>query len=236
MSHREQPWNFGNLSPTEFQAHVRNSVPGYELGHQIVLSLSDHFVRENSVVYDLGCGPGDLLADLAGRHEMRKGVQFIGVDIEPSMVEAARASTKPWPSVQVIEADAVDFTGVDIDLVIAYYAMQFIEAGPRSGLVKQIFDSLNPGGALVLFEKFRGQTGFEQDLMQYLYTEFKLQQEFSEKEIVSKTRSIAGELLPFSRQDNSTMLELAGFKTVIKLFTAICFEGIVAVKPPVSAS
>lgn len=43
--------------------------------------------RDGDLVVELGCGPGDILADVARAHP---GVEFLGLDIDRGMVEHAR--------------------------------------------------------------------------------------------------------------------------------------------------
>ena len=40
-------WNFHGETALNFDDHVSKSVPGYNEGHEIILSLSDYFVTKN---------------------------------------------------------------------------------------------------------------------------------------------------------------------------------------------
>ena len=59
-------WSFGGSTSEHFEEHVRRSVPLYDVGHQLVAAISDFFLANDSVCYDLGCGTGELLANLGG--------------------------------------------------------------------------------------------------------------------------------------------------------------------------
>ena len=39
-------WNFGEGVEKKFDSHVRKSVPGYDLSHQLVSLLSDPFIKK----------------------------------------------------------------------------------------------------------------------------------------------------------------------------------------------
>lgn len=65
---RNASWSFGGTTPQHFDSHVSKSVPRYKDGHDIVLSLSDFFVKSDSVCYELGSSTGTLTRQLAQRH------------------------------------------------------------------------------------------------------------------------------------------------------------------------
>ncbi len=52
--------------------------------------ISDFFIKENSVVYDLGCSTGSYLKTLALRHYSKKQVIFYGVDVVKQMINFAK--------------------------------------------------------------------------------------------------------------------------------------------------
>lgn len=80
-----------------------------------------------------------------------------------------------------------------------------------------------------MFEKVRAPDARFQDMMSSLYVDFKLQQGFSEQEIVNKSRSLKGVLEPFSTQGNIDLMKRAGFVDIMTVFKHLCFEGFLAV-------
>jgi tRNA (cmo5U34)-methyltransferase len=63
-----------------------------------------------------------------------------------------------------------------------------------------------------------------------VYVEFKLDNGFSEAEIINKARSIKGVMEPFSSQGNTDMLKRAGFVDIVTVQKYVCFEGFLAIK------
>jgi tRNA (cmo5U34)-methyltransferase len=116
------------------------------------------------------------------------------------------------------------------DLVTSYYTIQFVRPSVRQQLIDRIYQSLQWGGAFVLFEKVRGNDARFQDILTGLYTDYKLDQGYSADEIVAKSRSLKGVLEPFSSQGNIDLLRRAGFTDVTSIFKYICFEGFLAIK------
>lgn len=222
-------WSFGGTVPETFDSHVSRSVPQYQQGHEIAVALSDFFIRSGSTVYELGCSTGELTRKIAEANSDRN-VSIIGLEIEPAMVEAAKQKTANFPEVEIREADIIEAELKPCDLIIAYYTIQFIQPKVRQLLFDKIYQSLNWGGGFLLFEKVRASDARFQDMMSALYVDFKLQQGFSEQEVINKSRSLKGVLEPFSTQGNIDLMRRAGFEDIMTVFKHLCFEGFLAIK------
>ena len=88
-------WTFSDKVPEKFSNHVKRSVPLYDEGHELVLKLSDFFIQENSICYELGVSTGALIKKLAKRH---KNTKFLGIDIEKKMIEQAQKEIESFDS------------------------------------------------------------------------------------------------------------------------------------------
>ena len=71
-------------------------------------------------------------------------------------------------------------------MTVLYYTLQFIDTSHRQDVINKIYDSLDWGGALFLFEKVRASDARFQDIMSSTYEEFKIRNKFSDEEIMSK--------------------------------------------------
>lgn len=223
-------WSFGGNTPDHFDDHIRQSIPGYEQGHELVLALSDFFCLPDSVCYDLGTSTGTLLNKLANRHRATKpNIRWIGMDSVEGMVEQAKKNTQ-GTGAEVICADIRDVDLLPSDFIVSYYFIQFVPPRDRQPLIDRIYQALNWGGAFVWFEKIRGPDARFQDMLNNLYTNFKLQQGFSPEEILNKAESLKTVLEPFSHQGNADFLSRAGFRDVMPIYRNICFEGLVCIK------
>jgi SAM-dependent methyltransferase len=96
-------------------------------------------------VLDAGCGTGRVAIELA-----RRGCTVLGVDQDPSMLEAARmkAPELPW-----VEADLAD-TALDLGrtfdvIVLAGNVLIFVAPGTEGAVVAGLARHLAPGGRLV---------------------------------------------------------------------------------------
>ncbi|MGH9179960.1 MAG: class I SAM-dependent methyltransferase, partial [Acidimicrobiales bacterium] len=94
-------------------------------------------------VLDAGCGTGRVAIELA-----RRGVEVVGVDLDPGMLAGARAKA---PHLDWREGDlaTVDL-GRPFDVVVmAGNVMIFLEPGREAAVVANMARHVAPGGALV---------------------------------------------------------------------------------------
>jgi len=223
-------WAFRGDVVSHFDQHVEKSVPLYKEGHELIVQLADYFLHNGAVCYELGCSTGTLTSLIAGKNQDRN-INIIGVDVEEDMAAVARKRCEPFgEKVEIIVEDLNDLEFKPADIIIAYYTIQFVKPKYRQLLFDKIYESLNWGGAFILFEKTRGPDARFQDIQTSLYTEYKLQQGYSPEEIVAKSRSLKGVLEPFSTQGNMDMLKRSGFKDMITIMKYVCFEGFLAIK------
>lgn len=222
-------WSFGGSVPEHFEDHIGKSVPYYREGHGVVADLADFFVHDRSRIYEIGCSTGALCRLLAERNG-DKDPTIIGLEVEEEMVRVATERCARFPSIQIEAANALEYEFAPSDFVVSYYTMQFIRPAMRQVLFDRIYESLNWGGAFVLFEKVRGPDARFQDILTQLYADYKLARGFGEAEIVHKTRSLKGVLEPFSTAGNIDLLRRAGFEDYMTVFKHLCFEGFLAIK------
>jgi len=224
-------WKFGSKVAENFDLHARKSIPNYSEGHRLITNLSDFFIGSNSICYEIGCSTGTLIYKLAHQNANKAGSRFIGIDIEKEMIQAAAEKMDSCPdNVEFIYDDILQFNFEPADLIVAYYTVQFIRPGERQKLITKLYDSLQWGGALIMFEKVRGPDARFQDILTRLYDDYKLEQGYSAEEIISKSRSLKGILEPFSSQGNIDLLKRAGFVDIMTVMKHLCFEGFLAIK------
>ena len=229
ISAQNSSWNFGGDVHKYFDDHVKKSVPLYEVGHNIIEKLSDFFLPNNSVVYDIGCSTGTLLKKISDRH-LNKNIKFIGCDVEKGMINAAKLKCKNLKNISFENKSILDLKIMKSNFICSYYTIQFIHPSVRQIIFDKIYDALNWGGAFVYFEKVRGPDARFQDIMSLIYNEYKIDQGYSYDEIIGKSRSLKGVLEPFSTQGNIDLAKRAGFKDITTIFKYVCFEGFIAIK------
>lgn len=223
-------WSFDGSVADTFVDHVRQSVPLYDAGHELITSISDYFVRDDSTCYEIGTSTGQLLRRLAEHHGHKPGVRWIGIDAVAPMVAKARAHCADLPNVAIVEDDALTHPYEKADLFVSYYCVQFVQPRHRQDLINRIYERLHWGGAFVMFEKVRGPDARFQDMSVAIYNDFKARNGFSADEILNKTSSLKGVLEPFSTEGNLGLLRRAGFTDIMSVMKWVCFEGFLAIK------
>jgi len=226
-------WSFGKKVPKNFTKHISKSVPFYLEGHEIICDLSDFFLKEKSLCYDIGSSTGILLSKISKRHSNKK-LKFIGLDTVSAMIIQAKKECKQSSN----NNNKIYFQNKDIkkyslrknDLIISYYTMQFIPPRYRQEIINKIYKSLNWGGAFIMFEKLRASDARFQDIFSIVYNDFKLKNGFSSDEIVQKTRSLKGILEPFSDKGNLGLIKRSGFEDCIPIFQWMSFKGYLCIK------
>lgn len=222
-------WSFENISES-FDSHIQKSIPLYDSGHRLICHYSDFFLKPDSTVYDIGCSTGQMLLRLAQQHPKKEELNLIGIDTVQDMVEKAASLARHDPRISFVHANVLDIELQPCDMVIANYTVQFLPPRVRQALIEKIYRALNWGGAFFMFEKVRAPDGRFQDYANQVYIEFKIDNGFSEAEIINKSRSIKGDMEPFSTQGNIDLLKRGGFEDIMTIQKYVCFEGFLAIK------
>lgn len=229
---KDSSWSFGKNVPKKFTKHISKSVPFYLEGHEIITYLSDFFLKEKSICYDLGCSTGTLINKISKKHDKKK-ISFYGIDSVKEMIQQAKKENKKNFSNNKIIYKNSNINKVSLmkcDMILSYYTIQFIPPRHRQSIINKIYKSLNWGGAFIMFEKIRANDARFQDIFSIIYNDFKLKNGYSADEIINKTKSLKGILEPFSDFGNLGLLKRSGFKDIIPIFQWMNFKGYLSIK------
>ena len=226
---KKASWSFGKNIAPKFDNHIKKSVPMYKDSQWLCKELSDYFVKENSIIYDIGCSTGSFLKPIAIRHQAKKNVKYYGIDIVKQMITYAKKYNK-IKNIEFLNKDIKKFKLKKNDFTISFYTLQFINQNYRQAMINKIYKNLNWGGAFFFAEKVRSYDARTQDMMNEIYKEWKYNNGFSNEEINSKTKSLKGVLDPFSTKGNLELLKRAGFKDISTVAKFVCFEVFLAIK------
>ena len=103
-------------------------------------------LQPNSVVLDVGCGPGVLAAAVAARCPRGR---VVALDQSPDRAHQADLLLAPWDGAAVVgDAAALPFADASFDLVYCRFLLEYL---PQPGLaVREMARVLRPGGRLLL--------------------------------------------------------------------------------------
>ena len=157
----------------------------------------------------------------------KKKINYIGIDSSQAMINIGK---KNFPKIKFLKKNLNQLVLNKCDLVLSLYTLQFIEPRYRQKVLTNIYQSLNWGGALILFEKIRGADARFQDILNFLYFDFKAEQGIKPKEIINKEISLRSVMEPFTIQGNLDLLKRAGFKDIMPISQYLNFKGFLAIK------
>jgi len=116
----------------------------WQFGRDLLTMLTP---KPGERILDVGCGTGQLTADIA-----KAGADVIGLDVSPQMIKAARQN---YPDLRFEVAD-IAATSYDskFDAVFSNAALHWVKN--QEGAIKAIARALKPGGRLVFEMGGRG--------------------------------------------------------------------------------
>ncbi|MCV3501508.1 carboxy-S-adenosyl-L-methionine synthase CmoA, partial [Campylobacter lari] len=217
----EKQFEFDKSVASVFDDMVSRSVPFYTQNLKLIVELIDHFAPQNAKICDLGCSTASLLLAL---YEKRKDFLLSGVDEANAMLEIAKNKCQAFGArVEFYQKNLDDFDFFANDVFIATYTLQFIRPPKRQELVDKIYQNLNENGMFVFSEKILYEDVKIAKKMIQIYEQYKLEQGYSKLEISTKREALENVLIPYTQNENITMLKKAGFSKVESVFKWVNF-------------
>jgi len=203
--------DFSFATVKNFDEHINKSIRGYSDLIADVENLGDYFIRPNTEVIDIGCSTGKLLKRMADKSTL-ECVEFIGIEKEANF----------WDDMNKNESDNIDFFRDDIEQFIFtdservsfatnIFTLQFLDVKTRDIVVKNLYNSMIPGGGFISAEKVYSNCSRMQDIKTSLYYQYK-NQHFSYDDIFEKEKSLR------------SMMNLKNLNEIIKYFYEVGFS------------
>lgn len=222
--------NFSFDTISNFDDHIDMSIPNYSLLNEMICRIATYFIKDNSLVIDLGCSTGKLLCNL-NEHISNASVTYVGYDVSSNLIGQACVSQFRNVFFKMEDITKIRFEGTekDVDLFLSIFTLQFIQVKDRLPLLCHMYDALNDGGALIIAEKVYAESGEIQDILNFVHYDFKLRQ-FSADEILKKQYDLRKIMHPISDEDNLHMLKCAGFSKVFPFWQSLLFKSWICIK------
>ena len=227
-----EDFSFNDRVAEVFDDMLNRSIPHYRSVIDGMAQLLARRPQKNATIYDLGCSTGTTLLELSRRLPVDQ-FNFVGIDNAPAMLEKARKKSSMFSKSSLIEFRKDDISTCplpDATAVICNYTMQFLRPMTRLAFVKRIYAALPEDGIFFLSEKTISHAKrLNRDFID-IYHSFKRQQGYSELEIAAKREALENVLIPFSLEENVSLLADAGFAEIEPYFKWFNFTSLVAVK------
>ncbi|HRN57892.1 MAG TPA: carboxy-S-adenosyl-L-methionine synthase CmoA [Agriterribacter sp.] len=225
-------FKFGAGVAHVFDDMVNRSVPFYGEIQRMIAELAADRAKTGSLVYDLGCATGTTLIGM--NTMVSNDIKFVGIDDAPEMLKKCETKLKEAGFTREYELVCADIGNkaeiANAGVVVLCLTLQFVRPLYRAQLLQQIFNGMNPGGALILVEKILAEDSrFNRDFITYYYN-YKRRNNYSELEISQKREALENVLIPYKLSENMGMLRDAGFTHSELFFKWYNFTGIIATK------
>ena len=229
---RIKPFEFNDEVTSVFSDMINRSVPGYELITSLMPVIAEKYAQSNSNIYDLGCSLGAV--SFAIRNKIIDSeIKIIAIDSSKSMINSCKKNIEKKKVELPIEFIIDDILNIKIknsSLVIMNFSLQFIPVEQRDELINKIFNSLLPGGVLILSEKIFSDSDFEDDVTTQLHFQMKKMNGYDESEIARKREALENVLMPESIDSHFSRLKRIGFEKYFTWFKCFNFASIIAFK------
>lgn len=225
----KKQFEFNEEVAAVFDDMLARSVPFYEESQKITEFFVHKNLKENSIVYDLGCSTASLLINIS--RKLIVDATLIGLDNSEAMLSRARKKCEAFDAdVKLENADILKYNYKNADVFISNYTLQFIRPLVREELIKNISESTNKDGIFIFSEKvISHHSKLNKDLIECYY-DFKKTQGYSEYEIMQKREALENVLVPYSEEENIKMALNNGFTHCEVIFRWANFATFIAIK------
>jgi|TARA_Y100000296_G_C5165184_1_gene254153 tRNA (cmo5U34)-methyltransferase len=187
-------WTFHNKEIAKnFNKHVREQLPWYELATQGVVHIARHYIPKNGLVYDLGASTGNIGNAIKDILKSRNA-NLIAIENSKEMVDLYNCHYGKLECYNVQEYNYNNF-----DLCISFLCLMFIEPKYRKDLLSKLYSKLNIGGCIIIFDKIESNGGYIGTINYRLTLAEKLKTTHAE-EIINKELSLQGIQRPINYQ------------------------------------
>lgn len=226
----EKQFEFDESVVSVFDDMIDRSVPFYREQISLIAHFASLALSEGGRVYDLGSSTGNVLFELY--KSIPSHTELIGLDSSLAMIERARLKARAYEAcnIKFLHQDFLEYEFLPSKVMIASWTMQFVRPLMREKMISKIYQSLEHNGIFLMSEKMVSSDKVLDRLMIERYHQYKATQGYSQIEINQKREALENVLVPYTQEENFSMLKNAGFKSVEILFKWVNFALLIARK------
>lgn len=179
-------WTFESPEvAAEFDQHVREQLPWYDLVSGAIGHIARHYVPAYGQVYDIGASQGNVGRVLRPLLSDRKADL---ISIEPSPDMCARFQ---GPG-DLVCARAEEYGFEPFDFAVTMLTLMFVPPSRVPDLLARLVANIKPGGALVLVERTLPPPGYMSVVTSRLTLAAKWEMGAAADQIIEKELSLSG--------------------------------------------
>lgn len=224
-------WEFDSEVARCFANMLERSIPDYRSMRSLVYEIGEKFIVPGTWITDIGCSTGLAVEPFYQKHADEN--RYFLCDNSAAMLEECKGKFSVGIEAGFVKCVNGNFFEMGMprgnSLVLSILSMQFMPTSYRQKMLKDIYDSITPGGAFIYVEKIVADEGTD-DLMVELYYKMKHQNGYTDEKIMEKRKSLENVLSPLKPGWNVDMLHEAGFKVVDIFWRCLNFCGWIAIK------
>lgn len=172
---------------TQFDSHVREQLPWYDLATSAVAHFAKHFIPKDGVVYDVGASTGNIARGLE-EILVARNATLIPIEESPEMAKKYYGPGKE----NLIVQDVISCKIVEYDVAICFLTVMFMSPAVRYVWLEEFFAKCKTGGALIVVDKVESEKGYIGTAFSRLTLSEKIKANISKDEIIDKELSLAG--------------------------------------------
>lgn len=179
-------WTFKDAHvASEFDSHVREQLPWYDLVSSAVAHIARHYLPEDGLVYDIGTSTGNVGRQLQDSLKVRNA-RLVAIDNSPDMIAKYAGPGEP------VIADALTFDYETFDVGILFLVLMFMPVSSRKEFVRRLVGKMAPGGALIIVDKVEVSRGYISTVLHRLTMAGKVAAGCDMAEVTLKELSLGG--------------------------------------------
>ena len=210
MTKQVEKFSFDTIE--DFDGHIDLSIQNYSGLIEHIKNISTYFIKDDCRVYDIGCSTGNLIRVL--KKHNKTNTQYIGIDKAENLTNGKE---------DVYNMDLQDWKAESFCFGACLFTLQFLPLALRKQVLKELYDNLLPGGAIIVSEKIFLEDGYIQDVLNFSHYDFK-RKSFESQEILSKQVDLRYIMRPLTKNENLELFKEAGFKKVTSFWQSLHFK------------
>lgn len=186
-------WTFKSSEIAEnFDSHVREQLPWYELVTESVAYIARNYLPENGLMYDIGASTGNMTKALLELSQERRAL-IKAIENSPEMCEHFEHSgLLQTDNVWLIQNDALEVEYDNYDVAVLMLTAMFVPVERQAELFNKLYRNLNHGGAIIIVDKVCDEDGYFATVMKRLTMYWKLKNGATPEAIMRKELSLSG--------------------------------------------